>query len=527
MAFVKKSYNEIRDAILAQITRGIVNEEHIHEIYRTRYKLDNTPVKSIVKVEGIMNGARHTFREGVDYKLSGDMLEWLPNGNKPDDKTPFYVNYIFGAPSGITDINPGSVTRTIVEAISREIEFLYEQLNKVYLAGFIDTASGSALDLVVSLLGISRKPPEHATGKVTFGRSTDPAEVQVNREAHFYDGKAIYELNSLPIKSIIKVEGPVSGSSYIFQRDIDYIVVNRGIEWLVEGKKPDYNTIFYVDYIAYEQIKIPAGSRVSTYSPTPQEAKVFVTTEERVLEKISEGVWEADVPVRALTPGTAGNVYAGMITVMPQPLMGVEYVINRGDILSGTEAESDEDLRARAKHALEVAGKATLTSLEAGVRGVEGVTCVLIEDMPDGVPGIVKIVVDGGDEDEIKKVIEDIRAAGVRVEFLRPKPVYLDLSLTVVLGREVEPSEVEREIEGKVRGYISSLKIGEDVIYSRIIGAALSVNGVYDVGEVIIKAYRRDGEMVTSTKANIEISSEERATARTINVLVKTSGGKA
>ncbi|MEM2026368.1 MAG: baseplate J/gp47 family protein [Candidatus Bathyarchaeia archaeon] len=526
MTFVKKSYEEIRDAILAQITKGIVNEGHVYDVDRTKYRLENAPVKSIVKVEGIMNGARHIFRESVDYKLTGDMLEWLPNGDKPDNKTLFYVNYIFGAPSGITDINPGSVTRTIVEAISREIEFLYEQLNRVYLAGFIDTASGSALDLVVSLLGISRKPPEHAAGKVTFGRSTDPPEIQVSREAHLYDGKTVYELNTLPIKSVNKVEGLSSGSLHVFQKGKDYAVVERGIEWLIEGRKPDYNTMFYVDYTAYERIKIPAGIKVSTYSPNPREAKVFVTTEERFLEKISEGVWEVDVPVRALTPGTAGNVYAGMITVMPQPLMGVEYVINREDILNGAEAESDEDLRDRAKRALEVAGKATLTSLEAGVRGVEGVTCVLIEDMPDGVPGIVKIVVDGGDENEIKKVIEDIRAAGIRVEFLRPKPVYVDVFLTATLEREAEPSRVGREIESKVRGYISSLKIGEDIIYSRIIGAALSVDGVRDINEVTIKAYRRDGEAITSTKANVEISSEERATARTINVLIKTLGGK-
>lgn len=526
MAFAKKSYEEIRDAILAQITRGIVNERHIYDLDRTKYKLANTPVKSIVKVEGLVNGARHIFREGVDYRLASDMLEWLPNGDKPDDKTPFYVNYIFGAPSGITDINPGSVTRTIVEAISREIEFLYEQLNKVYLAGFIDTASGSALDLVVSLLGISRKPPEHATGKVTFGRSTDPPEIQVSREAHLYDGKAIYELNNFPIKGIIKVEGLIYGSSYVFQKDVDYTTVDKGIRWLAEGKKPDYNTMFYVDYTAYEQIRIHAGVRVSTYSPDPQGAKVFVTTEERVLERVSEGVWEADAPVRALTPGTTGNVYAGMITVMPQPVMGVEYVVNREDILNGAEAESDEELRDRAKHALEVAGKATLISLEAGVRGVEGVTCVLIEDMPDGVPGIVKIVVDGGDEDEIEKVIEDTRAAGIKVEFLRPKPVHIDISLTVILEREAEPSKVEREVEGKVRGYISSLKIGEDVVYSRVIGAALSVDGVYDIDEATIRAYRRDGEEITGTRTNIEISSEERATPRTINVLVKTLGGK-
>lgn len=526
MAFVKKSYEDIRDSILAQITKGIVREQYVYDIYRTKYKLANTPVKSIVKVEGLVNGTRHAFREGIDYRLSDNMLEWLPEGKKPDDKTPFYVNYVFGTPSGITDINPGSVVRTIVEAISREIEFLYEQLNKVYLAGFIDTASGSALDLVVSILGISRKPPEYAAGRVTFGRSSDPPEVQISREAHLYDGKTIYELNSRPIKSVAKVEGVVSGDLHLFQQGEDYDVVEAGIEWLPEGKKPDHNTMFYVDYIAYEQIKIPSGIKVSTYSPIPQEAKIFITTEERVLRRVAEGIWEADAPVRALTPGTAGNVSAGAITVMPQPIVGVEYVINRESILNGAEAETDEELRARAKHALEVAGKATLTSLEAGIRGVEGVTCVLIEDMPDGVPGIVKVVVDGGDEGEIKRVIEDVRAAGIRVEFLRPKPVYVDLTLTVTLREKSELSNIERRIEERVREYISSLGIGEDVIYNRVVSAVLSVDNVHDADEIILKAYRNGEKVVTSTRENIKINSDERATARNINVLIKASDGK-
>jgi uncharacterized phage protein gp47/JayE len=91
----------------------------------------------------------------------------------------------------------------------------------------------------------------------------------------------------------------------------------------------------------------------------------------------------ANVPVKAAVAGKAGNVYAGAIIVMPQPLVGVEYVNNRGDILTGVDVETDNDLRERAKHALEVAGKATFVSLESAVKGVEGVSSVLIEDIPD------------------------------------------------------------------------------------------------------------------------------------------------
>jgi len=522
MTFLKKSFDEIRDSILAQITKGVVNEEHVYERGRTKHKLANTPVKSIAKVEGVSGGEHIVLQGGVDYRLSGDMLEWMPEGSKPDERTSFYVSYVFGTPSPLTDMNPGSVVRTIVEAVSREVEFLYEQLNQVYLAGFTDTATGSALDLVVSVLGVERKPAERAAGFVTFGRSTAPAEVQVSREAHFYDGKPVCELTNAPIKNITDVQGTAEGASKTFEQGVDYAPTEKGVQWLAEGKKPDPNSMLYVDYVAYEKVRIPAETRVSTYSNVPEEVKFYVTTEERVLERAPGGAWEADVPVRALVAGRQENVHAGMISVMPQPLMGVEYVINREDILTGTDQESDAELRERAKRALEVAGKATLVSLEAGVRGVEGVDSILVEDMPDGVRGVVKIIVDGGDTEEIRRVIDDVRAAGIRVEFLRPNPVHIDVILTAALQKRAEPSKVAKEIEAKVRSYISTLGIGEDVVYSRIVGVAIGVAGAHDVSEMTVRAYRKEAEeAVTSIKENVKIVSEERALVRTVNVLTK------
>ncbi len=469
MAFTRRSYEATRDSILAQITRGIVNEQHTGESARTRYRLASTPVTRIVKVDGTVDGAPTTFREGVDYRLVGDLLEWQGGGARPDEGTPFFVNYVFGGPTGLTDVNPGSVTRTIVEAVSREIDFLYAQLNQVYRAGFIDTASGSALDLVVSILGVERKPAERATGLVVFGRNNDPGEIAVERETLLYGGQPSYELKSTPVKAVVTIDGTREGAPHTFVEGADYAVTNDRIEWLPEGDHPALNTPFSVDYVAYERIVIPVGTRVSTYARRPEDTKSFVTTDERFLARTVEGRWEAEVPVRAEVAGQAGNVYAGAIIVMPQPLVGVEYVINRGDILTGVDAEADEELRERAKHALEVAGKATFVSLESAVRGVEGVTSLLIEDLsvldaPERVPGVVRIIVYGGEDDAIQRVIDDTRAAGIRVEFTRPQHVHIDVTAPVTLERGAAPARVGQDVEASIRRYLSSLDIGDDVV---------------------------------------------------------------
>jgi len=68
-------------------------------------------------------------------------------------------------------LHAGSVVRTLSESISLELAGLYAQLEAVYQSGFVDTASGSALDNVVALLGIERVSGGRAVGEVEFTRS--------------------------------------------------------------------------------------------------------------------------------------------------------------------------------------------------------------------------------------------------------------------------------------------------------------------------------------------------------------------
>ena len=90
-------------------------------------------------------------------------------------------------PSGrdtLTDINPGSILRTLTEAICAEMGYdstdsttvsVYNQLINVYNSGFIDYATGSALDLVVAILDVERKEAAKSTGTITFRRTTVPS----------------------------------------------------------------------------------------------------------------------------------------------------------------------------------------------------------------------------------------------------------------------------------------------------------------------------------------------------------------
>ena len=178
---IERPYQEIVDDILTAIVGGVVNEPSIFDIKRVLYPLAQ-PARAIRAITGRIDdanepdGIRHTFQNEVDYQFSAERnaVVWQEDGVKPKDESDFYVDYFRPTnPSPLSDINVGSVTRTISEAIGREIATVYQQINLAYKSGFIDLAEGRTLDFVVSILGITRKTKEFAVGLVTFFRAAN------------------------------------------------------------------------------------------------------------------------------------------------------------------------------------------------------------------------------------------------------------------------------------------------------------------------------------------------------------------
>jgi uncharacterized phage protein gp47/JayE len=524
MSFPARSHDEIVEAMIEQMVHAVAEERHDYSSGTNRYGLERAPLRDILKVEGVAKAARHVFRKDFDYKVSEGMLEWIAGGERPDEGTAFYVNYTFGTSMpdrSLTDANPGSVTRNLVESISIEIDRLYSMMEEVYRSGFIDTATGNSLDLVVAILGIERKPPQPATGKVTFGRETDPAEFPTEPEVILFDGRVNYPLKVPSVKEIKSVEGKVRGEKHAFQGGTDYSLVGDALQWLPGGERPDAGSEFRVRYSAYQRVSIPAHTMVSTFSREAAGAKSYMTVTEAFLARTAEGKWEADVPVRAVASGTVGNVPPGAVTVMPKPPVGVEYVVNREEVTGGLEAEGDTELRDRAKHALEKVGKATMVSLEAAIKGVEGVRSMLIEDMPDGVRGLIRVTVQGGDAARLESVIEETRAAGIKVEFRRPAIVYLDVDVVVIAAKGVSEAPIRGKAEEAIRRYVSSLDIGEEFLFKKMIAVLMDVEGIRDVRQLKVTANRTEGESQESVGENIQLGAGELAEPRAVTVVTE------
>lgn len=231
IALIERPYQEIVGDILTAIVGGVVREPIFYDSKVDHYPLAQRAdaqrnIRSItgsVTPTGALYPVPYTFQNGVDFTYSAgtNSVVWLTTGKgqMPDDGSTFYVDYFrTDSTSPLTDINIGSVTRTLSEAISREIATVYQQINLAYLSGFVDTATGQSLDLVVSILGVTRLTAEYATGLVTFFRNqaagsgsiTIPEQTLVTTA----DGKASFVTTDLRTlqQGQIRIDAPVSAT---------------------------------------------------------------------------------------------------------------------------------------------------------------------------------------------------------------------------------------------------------------------------------------------------------------------------
>lgn len=159
------------------------------------------------------------------------------------------------------------------------------------------------------------------------------------------------------------------------------------------------------------RITIAAGTAV-----TDDSGNRYLTQEELVLEP---GESTREVMSVGDTPGTA-EVEANALNRPEVIIAGIDRVSNPQPSRRLGQAETDDELRRRAKGAFQGVGRGTLDSLRFHLLSIEEVKDVTITEEPNGIPGEIKIDVAYFEEtpDAVQRVAERIRQvkpAGVRV----------------------------------------------------------------------------------------------------------------
>ncbi|WP_218827810.1 baseplate J/gp47 family protein [Halorubrum halodurans] len=358
-----------------------------------------------------------------------------------------------------------AVIRLIYIPVSRLLAESQSELRTVLDSAQLEFAQGKALELLTALIGVRRRPATRAIGEVTFSRETAA-------------------------------------------------------------------TVSYT---------IPRGTRVQTDAVDPVR---FETTEAVTLPADQTSV--SGVPVRASEPGVSANVGSNTLTVMTNPPTGVEAVTNPDQTDGGTDAEEDDDLRARAKDELSDGMRGTARGIRnqlVKMPTVKSVSLFINDGEQTDAAGIpsqhTECVVEGGDDQDVGQTIFDSKGAGdgthggahgtsVTVEvdigngqthpvsFSRPNVVQIFVDMELSTNDEYGGDDSVRDaIVQYIGGTITSgadddgeLRVGDDVIYTKILSAVLSVNGIDDVPALRVgKAASPDGV------SNVAVADTEVATS--------------
>lgn len=297
-------------------------------------------------------------------------------------------------------------------------------LEKVYYSGYVSTATGVQLDRLAKLVGIRRRSASPASGEVV----------------------------------ITGVSGKV-------------IPIGTEVTGLSEDS-PIYQTT--------EEVIIPAGGTVT-------------------------------VPVEALESGTAYNVGADVLTQLVEPDTDITAVNNDLPITNGQDIEQDYEFRQRIEDATAGGGTSNIRNDLLAVDGVRAATIfendqnVEVDGMP---PHSIRAVVLDGDDIDIGNAllgakpggIQTVGAESVTVKDMsgRDKVVYFDRAQEVdvylrlsITQNDAFPFDGVDRIKTSLVQYIggqdadgrfyAGLGMGDDVVFSRLIGTVYNTPGVSDV----------------------------------------------
>lgn len=210
----------------------------------------------------------------------------------------------------------------------------------------------------------------------------------------------------------------------------------------------------------------------------------------------------------------SGTVYAApnTLTKIMTPTKGWTSVTNPGSATLGRPVETDAELRIRQKQSTMLPARSMLEGLIAAVRSLPGVLTAqgYENDGTDFTPGgkeipphHIGIVVDGGDPQEIAKVIANRKGMGVgtsgtteekvkdnsgidhRIKFFRPRKVDAWVRIEVIPLQEYSAAARDAAIEG-VCNYINATLPGEPIIRTRLFCKSYTVDNAFNIAEISI-----------------------------------------
>lgn len=236
---------------------------------------------------------------------------------------------------------------------------------------------------------------------------------------------------------------------------------------------------------------INAGTRVSTQSSSNSSAIIFETTESGVINE-QGGVTVSAVCTEA---GKIGNVPAGTIVLMVEPVEGVTSVTNPEPFTGGTDIENDDAFRERILDAWRLpATSGNKAHYRLWAREVPGVGDAKVFPLWNG-PGTVKVVIVDGNKraansellDAVTAHIEDERPIGATVTVASAVEKQINIAADVALASGYTIVQVPQLYQEAVVSFFREIALVETYVsYAQLGKILLETPGVGDYANLLV-----------------------------------------
>jgi phage-related baseplate assembly protein len=460
VTYAAEPYAQFVDDLLAVLTGGSIREQFRFLPEEAPYKLAAVAavVPGSVRVFGQVDAAYFRFRSPTDFTLGAAReIVWTATAQGapakdavwPDAGSVFFASYEpVDAPRLLTDRNPGSVTRLLAESFAREYAVLSRQMQAVYDAGFVATATGRDLDQLAALVGVVRRRRLSAGGSVVFGRSTPaPADVTINAGTR-----------------LSTVEPPAMQFETTDDRTLQR--GNLTVDVPVQALEPGAGGV-----VAAGTIRVVNRPILGIETVVNTQATRFAGSDE------SDDALRARVRRAHEAAGMATTgALLGALTTLPglrekDIRVAEDYLAHPGVVkltVALPELASDAERTAMLAQAVDLIER----TRPVGVRIEHNIDAPLPPGAATPGPGVVA---EGGAEPVT------LGAAAADSLFM---PVDINVELTPValaLAPEAR-AELERKAHDAVEAFVADAGIGEALVYNRLVAQLMALDGVLDVG---------------------------------------------
>lgn len=248
-------------------------------------------------------------------------------------------------------------------------------------------------------------------------------------------------------------------------------------------------------------VVVPAGGQLKTADGS----QAFIITGGPYT--LNPGVATVDVSVQAMTPGQAGNVGAGTITLLASSIPGIDTCSNALAFTNGINAESDPAFRLRFALYINSRTSGTLAAVDYAALSVQqGVTVSVQPNVP--VPGNFYVTIDDGTGAPSPTLIAEVTAAialvapiGSSFTVLGPTIYGASISITLTTQLGANHPAIVGEVNAAVPPFVNTLPVGGTLYYTKLASIIYAVDASITNVRLLINGATVD--LVPPTQTNV------------------------